>query len=160
MNNVELTKYLSGKDVSISPYISERYEGISGSTDKEGLKNAFELIYGYFTEPRLDQDIFQSTMTRAKGSLENRLSNPNNVFSDKVKEVLYGNNVRRQNPTVETINKIDRERALAIYKERFADASDFVFTIVGSFDENQIKPYLETYLASLPALKRGEATRI
>ncbi|WP_312789174.1 insulinase family protein [Sphingobacterium sp.] len=156
MSNVELTKYLAGKDVSISPYISERYEGISGSTDKEGLKNAFELIYGYFTEPRLDQDIFQSTMTRAKGSLENRLSNPSNVFSDKVKEVLYGNNVRRQNPTVETISKIHRERALAIYKERFADASDFVFTIVGSFDENQIKPFIETYLASLPVLKRGE----
>ncbi|MDQ1151392.1 M16 family metallopeptidase [Sphingobacterium zeae] len=157
MSNIELTKYLSGKDVSISPYISERYEGISGRTDKEGLKSAFELIYAYFTEPRLDQDIFQSTMTRAKGSLENRLSNPNNVFSDKVKEVLYGNNVRRQNPTVEMISKIDRERALAIYKERFADASDFVFTIVGSFDENQIKPYLETYLASLPIQKRNES---
>lgn len=156
MSNVELTKYLAGKEVSISPYISERYEGISGRTDKEGLKNAFELIYGYFTEPRLDSDIFQSTMTRAKGSLENRLSDPNNVFSDKVKEVLYGNNVRRQNPTVETLTKIDPNRALAIYKERFADASDFVFTIVGSFDENQIKPYIETYLASLPAVKRGE----
>lgn len=156
MSNVELTKYLAGKEVSISPYISELYEGISGRTDKEGLKNAFELIYGYFTEPRLDSDIFQSTMTRAKGSLENRLSDPNNVFSDKVKEVLYGNNVRRQNPTVETLTKIDPNRALAIYKERFADASDFVFTIVGSFDENQIKPYIETYLASLPAVKRGE----
>ncbi len=156
MSNVELTKYLAGKEVAISPYISERYEGISGRTDKEGLKNAFELIYGYFTEPRLDNDVFQSTMTRAKGSLENRLSDPNNVFSDKVKEVLYGNNVRRQNPTVETLTKIDPNRALAIYKERFADASDFVFTIVGSFDEDQIKPYIETYLASLPAIKRGE----
>lgn len=156
MNNVELTKYLAGKDVSISPYISERYEGLSGRTDKEGLKNAFELIYGYFTEPRLDSDVFQSTMTRAKGSLENRLNNPNNVFSDKVKAVLYGNNIRRQNATVETLTKIDPNRALAIYKERFADASDFVFTIVGSFDEEQIKPFIETYLASLPALKRGE----
>ncbi|MDR2271728.1 MAG: insulinase family protein [Sphingobacterium sp.] len=156
MSNVELTKYLAGKEVAISPYISERYEGISGRTDKEGLKNAFELIYGYFTEPRLDNDVFQSTMTRAKGSLENRLNDPNNVFSDKVKEVLYGNNVRRQNPTVETLTKIDPNRALAIYKERFADASDFVFTIVGSFDEDQIKPYIETYLASLPAIKRGE----
>jgi len=120
------------------------------------LKSAFELIYGYFTEPRLDSYVFQSTMTRAKGSLENRLSDPNNVFSDKVKAVLYGNNVRRQNATVETLTKIDRDRALAIYKERFADASDFVFTIVGSFDEAQIKPFIETYLASLPAVKRGE----
>ncbi|MDF2514921.1 MAG: peptidase [Sphingobacterium sp.] len=157
MSNVELTKYLAGKDVSISPYISELFEGISGHTDKEGLKNAFELIYGYFTQPRLDQDIFQSTLARSKGSLENRLSDPNNVFSDKVKSVLYGNNIRRQNPTVESLSKIDRDRALSIYKERFADASDFVFTIVGSFDENQIRPFLETYLASLPSLRRSES---
>src|SRR5690606_22154073 len=39
---------------------------------------------------------------------------------------------------------------------RFADASDFVFTIVGSFTQEEIKPYLEQYLAALPSLNRGE----
>jgi hypothetical protein len=56
--NFELRKNLTGKNLNISPYITERSEGISGYTDKEGLKTAFELIYGYFTEPRIDQDIF------------------------------------------------------------------------------------------------------
>lgn len=98
LNNVELQKYLTGKNIGITPYISERYEGLYGSSDKEGLKNAFELIYGYFTEPRLDDDVYQSIIARSVGSLENRESNPSNVFSDQVKETLYGDNVRRKMP--------------------------------------------------------------
>ena len=157
LNNVELQKYLTGKNIGITPYISERYEGLYGSSDKEGLKNAFELIYGYFTEPRLDDDVYQSIITRTLGSLENRDSNPSNVFSDKVKETLYGDNVRRKNATAELVKTIDKNRAFQIYKERFADASDFTFTIVGSFTEEEIKPYLENYLAALPNLGRKES---
>ena len=157
LNNVELQKYLTGKNIAITPYISERYEGLYGSSDKEGLKNAFELIYGYFTEPRLDNDVYQSIIARSVGSLENRESNPSNVFSDKIKEALYGDNIRRKNATVELIKTIDKNRAFEIYKERFADASDFTFTIVGSFTEEEIKPYLENYLAALPNLGRKES---
>ncbi len=157
LNNVELQKYLTGKNIGITPYISERYEGIYGSSDKEGLKNAFELIYGYFTEPRLDQDVYQSIIARSVGSLENRDSDPSNVFSDKVKETLYGDNIRRKNATADLVKTIDKDRAFQIYKERFADASDFTFTIVGSFTEEEIKPYLENYLAALPNLGRKES---
>src|SRR5690606_40316904 len=35
-NTVELRKYLTGKNVNISPYISERSEGLAGHTDKIG----------------------------------------------------------------------------------------------------------------------------
>src|SRR5690606_1446598 len=59
LNTIELRKYMTGKNVNISPYINERNEGVSGYTDKEGLHTAFELIYGYFTEPRIEDDIFQ-----------------------------------------------------------------------------------------------------
>lgn len=157
LSNVELQKYLTGKNIGITPYISERYEGLYGSSDKEGLKNAFELIYGYFTEPRLDQDVFQSIITRSVGSLENRESDPSNVFSDKIKETLYGDNIRRKNATADLVKTINKDRAFQIYKERFADASDFTFTIVGSFTEEEIKPYLENYLAALPNIGRKES---
>ena len=43
-----------------------------------------------------------------------------------------------------------KQRALEIYKERFADVSDFLFTIVGNFDESELEPLVETWLASLP----------
>ena len=51
------------------------------------------------------------------------------------------------------------EKSLAFYKDRFADASDFTFVFVGSFDLPTIKPLVERYLGSLPALKRKEAGR-
>ncbi len=51
------------------------------------------------------------------------------------------------------------DKSLAFYKDRFADASDFTFVFVGSFDLPTIKPLVERYLGSLPALHRKEAGR-
>ena len=43
-----------------------------------------------------------------------------------------------------------------LYKERYADASDFIFTFVGNVDTDAIKPLIEQYLATLPSLGRKE----
>ncbi len=159
LNTIELQKYMTGKNVNISPYLNERSEGISGYSDKEGLQTAFEMIYGYFTEPRIEDDVFQSTITKNLSMIANRESNPSFVFSKTVMESLYNGNIRRVPISEEGVKQINQQRALDIYKERFADASDFVFTIVGSFTEEEIKPYLEQYLASLPSLKRKEQAK-
>lgn len=159
LNAAELRKYLTGKNLNISPNISERSEGISGYTDKEGLKTAFEMIYGYFTEPRIDTDIFQSSIAKVLSSMENREDDPSFVFGEGIRRTLYGDNIRRNSPSPAQIKTVDQDRALAIYKERFADASDFTFTIVGSITEEEIKPYLEQYIATLPALNRNETAK-
>jgi zinc protease len=49
--------------------------------------------------------------------------------------------------------------ALAIYRDRFADASDFTFLLVGNFDPSVLKPLVETYLGGLPATGRQESWR-
>lgn len=156
LNTIELQKYMTGKNVNISPYITERTEGLSGYADKEGLTTAFELIHAYFTAPRIEDDIFQSIISKSLSMMENRESDPSFVFSKSVTGRLYNNNIRRTPVEAEGINKINQARALEIYKERFADASDFVFTIVGSFNEEEIVPYLEKYVASLPNISRKE----
>ena len=51
------------------------------------------------------------------------------------------------------------DKALAFYKARFADASNFTFVFVGSFTVDRIKPLVETYLASLPATHAHETWR-
>jgi zinc protease len=43
---------------------------------------------------------------------------------------------------------------MQIYKERFEDANEMHFTFVGSISEDQLKPLLEKYIASLPATSR------
>ncbi|SEL14653.1 M16 family metallopeptidase [Parapedobacter koreensis] len=152
----QLTKYLSGKKVSVRPYISERNEGFNASSGKKDLQTTFELIYAYFVAPRLDMEVFQGYMQRIKASLANRLDDPDAVFADTINAVLYNNNIRRTSLTVEQVDLINPQRAYDIYKARFADASDFTVTIVGSFTEPEITPLILQYLGGLPAAGRKE----
>jgi zinc protease len=54
------------------------------------------------------------------------------------------------------MEKVDANRAFEIYKERYADASDFTFLLVGNFKNEEITPMLEKYLGGLPSTKRKE----
>ena len=158
-NATQLTKYLSGKNVSVQPYISERSEGFSASSGKKDLQTAFELIYAYFAVPRLDPEVFHGYMQRIKASLANRSDDPDEVFADTINAVLYNHNIRRTSMTVEQVDLINPERAFDIFKERFADASDFTFTVVGSFTEAEIMPLILEYLGALPNTGRKEEAR-
>jgi zinc protease len=55
-----------------------------------------------------------------------------------------------------SVDEWNLDKSLAFYKERFADASDFTFVFVGSFDVPTIKPLVEKYLGSLPSTHRKE----
>ncbi|WP_407431493.1 M16 family metallopeptidase [Arcticibacter sp.] len=158
-NSIQLPKLLNGKRVSVSPYITERAEGISAFAAPQDLEIAMQLIHLYFTEPRMDKDIFQSIMQQQRGALANRANDPNSVFGDTIAAVLGNYNIRRTGPSVEKLNMVREGKLLDIYKDRFADASDFTFTFVGNFELEQIKPLLATYLGSLPSTKRVEEAR-
>ena len=59
-------------------------------------------------------------------------------------------------PKSEDFDKINLDRSIQIYKERFANAGDFTFLFVGSFDEETIKPLIEKYIGSLPGNAQKE----
>ncbi len=158
-NSVQLPKLLSGKKVSVSPYIMERFEGISGSTSPKDIETALQLTYLYFTQPRKDAETFKGLIAQQKGGLANRGNDPNSVFADSVAAILGNYNVRRTGPSVEKINQVSLDRAFEIYKDRFADASDFTFVFVGSFNPAELRPLLEQYLGSLPSSSRKETAK-
>ena len=59
-------------------------------------------------------------------------------------------------PTPATVDEWNLDKSLAFYKDRFADASDFTFVFVGSFDLPTMKPLVERYLGGLPSIRRKE----
>src|SRR5690606_32664246 len=100
-NAIRLRKYLAGKKVSVQPGIAERTESISGSSGKADLETAFEMVYLYFTRPRLDMDMFRGAIERQKASLTNRMNDPEAVFSDSINAALYNHHIRRMGLTLE-----------------------------------------------------------
>jgi zinc protease len=155
----QLQKYLEGKQLKVGPYINERYQGINGASTTKDLETALQIIYAEFTEPRKDTAIFRRIIEKTKMGLINRAVDPGSVFSDTISAVLGNNNIRRTNPTLEKLNRIDLDKAYAIYKERFADAANFTFTFVGNIDIEAIKPLLEKYLGALPSTNNKEKSK-
>jgi zinc protease len=147
----ELGKFLEGKQLDISPYISDRVQGISGSSSVKDLETALQLTYAYMSEPRKDKEIFDGIIARLKDGLVNRSDDPQSVFSDTISAVLGNYNQRRTGPSIEKLNQVNLDSTYAFYRSRFTDASDFTFTFVGSFDPEKIKPLLEKYLGGLPS---------
>lgn len=155
-NVIDLGKMLTGKVAAASAYISELEEGLTGSSSRKDLETMFQLIYLRFTQPRADADAFAVQASQMKTLLANQSVVPEFSFYNELTKTLFQNHPRRQRPTTATIDQWNLEKSLAFYKDRFADASDFTFYFVGSFDQETMKPLVERYLGSLPSLKRKE----
>ncbi|TKC59121.1 insulinase family protein [Pedobacter hiemivivus] len=158
-NSETLRQKLSGKQAGVSPFIGERIEGISGYSSVKDLETALQLTYLYFTEPRKDTAAFNATISRARATLANPVNTPEKLFSDTLNAVLSNYHLRRKSAELADLEKVNLDRAFEIYKDRFSDASDFTFIIVGNFDLAKIKPLLVQYLGSLPALGRKESAK-
>ena len=123
-DNVALDKLLAGKRVSVSPYISELFEGFNGRTSPEDMETLFQLINLYATEPRLDPVVYSNYATSLRSLAETRADQPDAVFSDTLNTVLSQSHFRRRLLTLELIEELSMERAEAVYADRFADLGD------------------------------------
>jgi zinc protease len=153
---VELDKKLAGTKISLDTYIDDLFEGMNGSTVPKDLETLFQLIYLRFKPPKKNEEAYQAYYDRLRARFVNRASDPENVFWDTLHSIMGQDHIRYRPITPEVLNQMSLATSLAIYQDRFADASDFTFIFVGAFDLPAIKKYVLTYLANLPSLKRQE----
>jgi zinc protease len=82
--------------------------------------------------------------------LKNKASDPMQVFQDSVITTVQNHNKWATPIELKDLKKVNYDRILQIAKERFSYADGYTFTIIGNFEEDSIRPLIETYLASLP----------
>ena len=153
-----LHRMLTGKSVRVNPSVGSRGQSISGGSSVKDLKTLFELTYLYFTQPRRDTVAFQSLINRQRSFLANRNASPRVDFNDSCYAALYNHHPRMEPVVQATLDKVNYDRCLEIYRERFSDASNFKAVVIGNFDEQQLRDFCRQYLATLPATHKGEKT--
>jgi len=154
----DLEKILAGKSVGVGGFLEECGQGLRGSATRDDLSTMLELAYLTMRSPRRDPTDFGSWLTRAKESDLNGGRDPMAWFQDQAVRVSYGNHPRApvslRSP--EEWGRVDLDRALSVWKDRFSDASAFTFFFVGSFTVEGITPLLATWLGNLPSTHRAE----
>jgi zinc protease len=156
---VALEKLLAGKIASVSSWIGELEEGLNGRGSPRDAETLMQLIHLQFAAPRKDEPAFAAWKASEKELVRNRRLSPEQSFFEDVQAAASTNHLRRRPVTVDSIDAVEYDKALAFYKDRFANANDFTFVFVGNIDKSTFKPLVERYLASLPDTKREESWR-
>ena len=154
---VNLRRALTGKVASAGASIGDYYEEINGSASPKDLETLFQTIYLRFTQPRADPTMFTVLTDQLKVALANQRNTPEFAFNEAFTSAMWGNHLRARPMTLENVPAMSLDKSIAFYRNRFADASDFTFVFVGSFDVNALRPLIETYLATLPSTGRKES---
>ena len=156
-SNSDLTKALAGKQANVNLNIGGYTDNLSGNSTVKDLETMFQLIYLKFTALTKDEKKFNQTMNMMETQLKNKDFMPETVLSDSLQYIISNYNWRNKPFNVEDLQQVNLDRIMEIAKERTANAANYTFTFVGSFDEAVIRQFIEQYIASLPA-KKGKKT--
>jgi zinc protease len=152
-NATDLEKKLSGKVASANAGFGDVDETVSGGGSPKDIETLFQLVYLKFTAPRLDLDAFGAMKAQVEPFLANKGNDPESVYGDTIQVTMSQHSFRSRPLTAATFAEVDPNKAFQFYKDRMANADDFIFSIVGNVKLDVLKPLVEKYLASLPAGK-------
>lgn len=160
ISNSGVRKLNMGKTVSVDPGINFYDELISGSSSGRDLETMLQMTHLFFTKPNKDEDLFQAYKANQVANAKNPNLNPFRYFYKQIAVEMSNNHLRAVPLTEEQVsNELDLNKAYNFYKERFANADGFTFIFVGSFEVEEIKPLIKTYLASLPSVPAEHASK-
>ena len=154
-SGTQVPKMLAGKNLSVSPYISNTRHGVQGQCAPKDIETALQIAYLYFDDPRFDQNEYEPGIQQIKALLPNILSNPDYQFQQEMNKVLYDNNPRVVDLNEEVVEKANLATIERVYRELFKNAGGARLTIVGNVDPEAIKPMVEKYIGSIAKNKKA-----
>lgn len=146
----ELSKALSGKSVSVSPFIDSYKHGISGNAAPKDIEAALQLFYLYYTSPRMVEDDYLKSVNDLRPLLANHMETPDYKFSAKLSDALYQGHPRGKMVDMEMLDKASFEAYCRNYKKLFSNAAGLTLYIVGNVELQSLQPLVEKYIGSIP----------
>ena len=147
----DIGKIIAGRLANAGAFIDLSTHGIRGSARPQDLEVALQLLYLTFTAPNLDADTLALLKRQLSALVVNRDQNPQTAFSDQTRAMNTGNSHLVAPFTAADVEKLRLEPMARAFKERFANAADFTFFIVGTFETSAITPLILKYIGSLPS---------
>jgi len=158
-DNISLQKMMAGKVLRLNPYIGNTTQGFNGSTSPQDLETFMQLLYLYMEQPRFDEEAGGAYMSRIIAWIQNTSTDPKTIANDSIQFLMADRNPRRMPLNVDKMNKVEFDKVVEIYNDRFSDGADFRFYFVGNIDEAKLKPLVETYIGGLTTSSKNETWR-
>ena len=152
----ELEKALAGKQASVGIRVAEDRQYISGQSTPKDMETMFQLFYLTMTNINKDEKSMAAFVNQMQLVLKNKSLNHALVYQDSVESVRNCGNKLFRIPEAEDIQQFDYDRTLQMLKQLYGNGGQFIYTIIGNFDEQLVREYLEQYIAAMP---QGQAVK-
>ena len=158
MSDTDLQQVLTGKNVHLSTSINSNTETIDGGSTVKDLETLLQLNYLYFTASRRDEEAYKMLVSVLESQLANRDKNPKAAFSDSIQMMSSNYSPRTVIFNKSTLERANLDKSLEIYKARFANPADFIFTFVGNInpEDERFKQLVCTWLGGMKTSKNKE----
>jgi zinc protease len=124
--------------------ITHNDESIRVGGSPRDLETLFQVLHLQFTAPKLDTAAI--TMWKRVG-----MEGLEPSIDEQIGTLLARGHPRRAPMPLTSVTFADVGKSMAVYHDRFGNAGDFTFTLVGAATPQQVRPLVERYLASLPS---------
>ena len=150
---LDVDKIVAGRKVQVNVGMSDYTDEINANSGSgaEDLETMFQVLWLRFNGVRRDEALYQAYVGKLAEVVRNRAVTPEQRFFEALGDTLYGANPYvARTPRQEDLGKVDLDRSIAMYRQRFASAKGMTFVLVGDFDVAAIKPLVNAYLGTLP----------
>lgn len=153
---VAYRKIMAGNTASSTFNIGTFTESVSARSTPKDIETMLQLVYMRFEDPRFDEEKFNNQMKRNYTSIENKVQTVGNIIKDTLNTILANGNPRSLKFNKTYLDNMSFTRMKEIYKERFSNAADFIFFIVGDIDVETLKPLVEKYIGGISSNENKE----
>ena len=138
-SNTTVGKMLAGKNISVNPFINSLRNGIQASSTTKDVETALQLAYLYYTQPRFDEEEFNTGIKQLEAILPNIVNQPNYKFQKLAMKTIYNNHPRITVISPELLASANLATIEKNYRMLFADAAG-VTAQIGSLPAGKKAP--------------------
>lgn len=146
----QMNKLFADKHVNAMFRIFPNSRSVSGAGSSADIEAVFQIINQLFRDPQLNAESFEKTKAMVLDNIKNRDANPIVTFTKAITDINTSSHPGSQLLTVEEVEKVTFEQTRAFLQKIYSNPSDFTLFVVGNFDRETLKTYIETYMANLP----------
>lgn len=150
-NQAEVAQITAGTDTEVSAWIDPYVDHFAGSAATADLEVLFQRLHLSMTQPRFDVVALNQVRSRVGPVVADPASDARAAGDDALRDARYPGQLRYATlPEPDQFETLDLDGVERVWRERFGDASDWVFVFAGDFDMDATIDLADSYFGSLP----------
>ncbi len=154
---VAFDAFVADREMDLYASIDTFTEDLTGYAAIKDMEPFFQYLHLLMTEPRVDEVALENHLARVVPLAENPASDPEYAQSVALLDARY-DDPRFLELTPEQLATVDAAGIERVMRDRYGDASDWVFAFSGDFDVEAVEDLARRYLGTLPGTGRVETT--